>query len=321
MAVESPLVSLVIPCFNQAHYLHEAIESALDQSHPRIEVIVVDDGSEDEVETVVARYPFVRLVRRNRGGVSRARNHGFEVSRGDHVVFLDADDRLVRDSARIGVDLLEAAPSCSCAAGLCRVIGSDGRPRPFRQEEHTGADPYLALLSSNFIWMPGQVIFRRAAFAEAGGFSSDFDACADYDLYLRLARTTRICVHREVVAEYRQHGENMSANAELMLVSALAVLDRQWVHVAGNREREIAFRQGQRFWRAFYGDRLVDEIRSDIRGSAPHRPLARKVFTLLRYNPAAVGYHLWRKLSNTLRKRVVSGPLPSDQSLSEGRRR
>src|SRR5918994_3496665 len=74
--VEAALVSVVIPCYNQAHFLGEAIESVLAQSHPNFELIVVDDGSPDNTTEVAARYPEVRLIRQENQGLSAARNSG-----------------------------------------------------------------------------------------------------------------------------------------------------------------------------------------------------------------------------------------------------
>ena len=91
---KQPLVSVVIPCYNQAHFLPEAIKSALAQTHQPVEVVVVDDGSPDNVVDVVASYPGVRCVRQENRGRSQARNAGFRASRGKYVIFLDADDRL-----------------------------------------------------------------------------------------------------------------------------------------------------------------------------------------------------------------------------------
>src|SRR5215213_3125487 len=92
--VASPLVSVVIPCYNQAHFLGEAIESVLAQSYPNFEIVVVDDGSTDDTSEVAGSYPKVRLVRQENQGLSGARNAGLARSEGEYVVFLDADDRL-----------------------------------------------------------------------------------------------------------------------------------------------------------------------------------------------------------------------------------
>ena len=86
-------VSALVLCYNQACFLPDAITSALAQTHRAIEVIVADDGSPDNVVDVVATYPRARSAQQENRGVGEARNAGFRASRGEYVVFLDADDR------------------------------------------------------------------------------------------------------------------------------------------------------------------------------------------------------------------------------------
>src|SRR5437867_2391143 len=89
------LVSVVIPCYNNAPFLRDAIQSVLSQTYERTEFIVVDDGSSDDTSDVASSDPGIRLIRQQNQGVSAARNAGLRQSRGDYVVFLDADDRLL----------------------------------------------------------------------------------------------------------------------------------------------------------------------------------------------------------------------------------
>src|SRR5918911_141417 len=85
----TPLVSVIIPCYNQGHYLSEAIESVLNQTYPHFEIIVVDDGSTDNTAEVAASYPKVKLLRqKNHGRPAVGRNNGFHASRGEYIVFL-----------------------------------------------------------------------------------------------------------------------------------------------------------------------------------------------------------------------------------------
>lgn len=95
---QQPLVTVAIPCYNYAAYVGEAIESALGQTHPRIEVVVVDDGSTDDSATVVGEFgDRARLIRQANAGLSAARNRSAVAARGEYVVFLDADDILRPD--------------------------------------------------------------------------------------------------------------------------------------------------------------------------------------------------------------------------------
>src|SRR6516164_9832221 len=95
---DTPLVSVIIPCYRQARYLPEAIDSILGQSYPAVEAVVVNDGSDDDTEAVARRYgDRVRYAWRPNGGISAARNWGIAHARGAYLKFLDADDYLHPD--------------------------------------------------------------------------------------------------------------------------------------------------------------------------------------------------------------------------------
>lgn len=112
------LVSVIIPCYNQAHFMGDAIESVLAQTWPQREIIVVDDGSRDDPAAVVARYAGVRLLRQSNQGVSAARNHSLRESRGEFLVFLDADDRLTPQALETHLQHLQARPDCALPQGI-----------------------------------------------------------------------------------------------------------------------------------------------------------------------------------------------------------
>src|SRR5918995_2122102 len=135
LAVEQEdLVTVVIPCYNQAHFLSEAIESVLAQDHPHIEVVVVDDGSTDNTAKVAARCPQVHLIRQHNQGLSAARNAGLESSHRDYIVFLDADDRLLPGAVGAGLEVLRAHPECAFAFGHYRYVTNDGVALPVPQQ-------------------------------------------------------------------------------------------------------------------------------------------------------------------------------------------
>src|SRR3712207_793010 len=172
----TPLVSVVIPCYNQAHFLGEAIESVLAQSYPNFEIIVVDDGSPDNTSEVARSYPEVRLVRQENQGLSGARNAGLACSEGEYVVFLDADDRLLPEALETHLKYLEAHPERAFVSGTSRYIAADGSPLPtpprLPPRLHVEGDHYLVLLHRCYIWPPAVVMYRRAVLETVGGFDT-----------------------------------------------------------------------------------------------------------------------------------------------------
>jgi hypothetical protein len=227
---EMALVSVVIPCFDQAGFLGEAIESVLAQTYPHFELIVVDDGSHDNTAEVAGRYPGVRVLRQENQGLPAARNAGLNASSGDFVTFLDADDRLKPRALEIGLQTLRAHPDCAFVSGQVELTGHDGSLLRAAQHLIVDRDHYRVLLQGNPILSPATVMYRRQAFDVVGGFDPKLAACEDYDLYLRLTRRFQAYTHDECVAEYRHHGDNMHRDPARMLVGALAALRKQRKH-------------------------------------------------------------------------------------------
>ena len=195
-------ISVVIPCFNQGHFLSEALESVLAQTEPAAEIVVVDDGSTDNTVAVARRYPRVKCVRQPNRGLASARNTGLRHTSCDFLVFLDADDRLRPDALEVGVRELRAHPACALVWGRCVRIDEHGRQLPTVPPAPVVGDPYEALLRNNFIWTPAVVVFKRSVCAPLMRFNPAVDASADYELYLRIVRAFPIHGHTATVAEY-----------------------------------------------------------------------------------------------------------------------
>jgi Glycosyl transferase family 2 len=310
-AATAPLISVVIPAYNYAHFLDQAIASVLAQAYPRVDVVVVNDGSTDDTAAVVARFPEVRYVEQTNRGLAAARNAGLAVCRGELVVFLDADDRLLPGALETGMRKLAAHPAAGFVAGYSRFISHDGtaqptgQPPPPRDEE-----PYVQLLRRNRIRNPAIVMFRRAAVERAGGFSSDVNACADYDLYLRISRTHPVVFHECLVADYRKHGENMSNNAALMLRQLQRVMRRQRSCLVEPAHWQ-AFREGLQNIRSYYGDRVMSQLRERVRTRRGWARSLEDVATLAWCHPGGLVEHLRRKVGVTWGKRDTNGRRPS----------
>ncbi len=305
------LVSVVITCYNHRRFLPDALGSVAKQSYAPVEAIVVDDGSTEDIRSVVEAWPQVKYVRQRNRGVSAARNHGLRRSRGAYVSFLDAEDRLRPHAIADGLRALECRPDAMAAVGLCRIVDEDGEPVPFQQKETIDEDPYRELLRANFIWMPAQVLYRRGVFASVGRWDTRVDACADYDLYLRIARRHRLAIHRRVVADYRRHGTNMSSHAPTMLSAALRVLERQRPYVQTDPIYCEAFALGRQFWRSYYGEGVVEAIRRARRTPGARKAFIRSVVVLMRHHPTEFAIHLRRNLARltaVIRRRPIDVP-------------
>jgi glycosyltransferase involved in cell wall biosynthesis len=296
-----PLVTVVIPCYNQAHFLGEAIESVLSQSYRNFEIIVVDDGSTDETSEVASRYEEVRLIRQENRGLSGARNTGIRDSQGEFLVFLDADDKLLPGALEAGLRCFEAHPECAFVFGDFRYIGIDGAPLgkdkvflPLQiasikvvNRDQRGPwsveDRYSVLLYHNFI-MHATVMYRERIFGAVGDFNEALRASEDYELYLRIVRQFPIYCHGDMVAEYRRHEWNMTINAGLLLKTTIGVQRSQRRYARQHKYSWQTYKAGIIFMQSWYGDPYVEWVREQIKEGSWKEAL-KGAFLLARYYP------------------------------------
>ena len=293
------MVSVVIPCFNQSHFLREAIDSVRAQTVTDIEVIVVDDGSTDDTADV-ARRQGVRLLSQRNQGQGAARNHGLRHATGEYVVFLDSDDRLLPGAIETGLRHLTERQECVFATGRCLQFNETGIRTDITYHPLPTEDHYFRLLTWNFILTPGCVVFRTAAVRDAGGFATDVTGAEDFDLYLRIARQHTIFCHDDFVLEYRQHSGSTSRRAALMLRSMVKVVMRQRQWVKGDARLENSWREGVRFFRQEFGERTAMSIRRQLR-TGGWRAASPAVLTMARYCPGVLWQHSARSLARVVR--------------------
>lgn len=285
----APLASVVIPCRNYGRFLREAIESVLAQTHPAVELLVVDYGSTDGSDEIAAGYDGVRLVRRPNRGVSEARNQGLAEARGGFLVFLDADDRLLPDAVASSLECLLTDDAALCAYGHQRFVDAAGADLPAPQpQEPLREDPYGYMLRmNNPLRPPGAMLYRREPLERVGGFAPGLDGGADLDLNLRLARDGRICCNDRPVLLKRLHAESLSRDWAHMLSRAVVAQRRQRAFVRKHPRYRDDYRAGLRLARSYCGAHLLDEIRDKLRSGEPGAAL-RDVVILARYHPAGL---------------------------------
>jgi glycosyltransferase involved in cell wall biosynthesis len=184
-----PLVSVVVPVYNRASSVGHALETALAQTYPRVETIVVDDGSTDDIAGVVgARFPSVRLLRLERNsGAAAARNAGVAAARGELIAFLDSDDLWSPEKLALQVPAFLGRPD-ACLSFTDVAIGPAGVDARYSRVQPPRAErPVEQLLEGNPILTPSTVVVRRSDLDAVGGFCEALRHSADRDLWLRLA--------------------------------------------------------------------------------------------------------------------------------------
>lgn len=218
--MNAPLLSAVIPTWNRAHVVCDAIESALAQREGRVEVIVVDDGSTDGTRELLAGRDVVYLSHPSRRGVSAARNTGIRAATGELVSFLDSDDVWLPGKLDAELRVLERFPEAEAVVsdGLAFF---DGRPDVKSRFGHGGL---LAATHGEVRWVndcrwlwtnstngvqTSSITVRREALLELGDtpFAEDLDSCEDWEFQMRLYHHCRVVVLPEVFTSIRRFSD------------------------------------------------------------------------------------------------------------------
>jgi glycosyltransferase involved in cell wall biosynthesis len=208
MTISAATVSVIVPVFNGERYLEEALRSAVDQSLPPFEVIVVDDGSTDASLEIAERIGDpVRCITQENAGVAVARNRGLSAATGQFIAFLDHDDLWPREKLELQVAALEANPDVDVVSGRMRVIGG---ALPGR--EWSGKGRREALAGAHLT----ATLIRRSVFERTGPLDEKIGHAAD-DLEW-LVRARDLGIRRinldAVTLLYRWHGDNTSSDIE-----------------------------------------------------------------------------------------------------------
>jgi glycosyltransferase involved in cell wall biosynthesis len=227
---QRPLVSVIVPSYNSAHLVADAVDSVLAQTYPHVELIVVDDGSKDDTRQVLARYgERLRYVHQENRGLSGARNTGIGHARGELLAFLDADDKWLPEKLSRQVEALLANPRAAFAHTEVLYWDSQtgaAESRPKERHEFTGAC-YRRLFAGNQI-IVSTALVRRERLEKVGLFDEAIrrPSTQDYDAWLRLARHAEVVYVPEPLVYYRVHAANASKNAVMMLEDELYVIEK-----------------------------------------------------------------------------------------------
>jgi glycosyltransferase involved in cell wall biosynthesis len=204
--MSGPAVSIIIPCFNRAAMVADAIRSALDQV-PDVEVIVIDDGSTDDSWRVISSFTSIVTKRTANRGVSAARNRGIELASGQFIQFLDSDDLLPAGATAAMLAAASQLNPREIAVGAAKVQSSSPNPPKYGFGAWWDAGPIPPPLLLRHPMPSGLPLFPRAALTEAGGFDERLTIGEDYVLAVRLHSLGYRFVQQPIAAYVvRDHG-------------------------------------------------------------------------------------------------------------------
>lgn len=299
--MNSPTISVVVPCYQQGHFLPECIESVRAQTFQDWELIVVDDGSPDDTALVARRYEAadsrIRLLQKPNGGVSSARNAGFREARGRYLQFLDADDLL--EPQKFERDLRHLGDAPDIAIVLCDYAMLDAERKSFLHKHceprFRSSDPELEL---TIRWETDLSIPIHSGLFDARLFSKRRDVFTeslptheDYLMWLEVL-AQRPAIHHTGTRDvfYRSNEAGVTRNHRAMLDGFLAAIDIRLENKTLSTQVKAALRRKRSLVRNSYGKGRRARVRSWLAKASHVRVLPWRVyFALLKYT--RIGIH------------------------------
>jgi len=224
-----PRVSVIIPTYNRADMVGDAIRSVLDQTYADWELILVDDGSSDDTRQIVEAFADLRIryIYQDNKGLPGARNTGIQAARGQYIAFLDSDDLFLPHKLEWQLDALETRPELGLVAG--GHIEVDEQLHVLREVQPWHGHPTLKFQDWLFAcpFCPSAPLVPRGELESAGLFDETMQRIEDWDLWLRMAHLG--CAMdwiKEPVCYYRIHGGNMVRNVRLMKEGMVTMLEK-----------------------------------------------------------------------------------------------
>lgn len=214
---KNPTISVIMPCYNESTRLTESIRSVFSQTFPSLELIVIDDGSNDDsikvLEGLSKEYEGLRFISQPNKGAGPARNRGLKDARGRYIAFLDADDTWHPECLTKLHDKLQSSPDAVLAyCGWQNKGLSENRCKPFVPPNYHRPDKIETLLKG-CRWPIHAALTSKSAIEAVGGFNEQWTSCMDFDLWLHIASFNKIVRVPEVLAYYHHHaGEQITKN-------------------------------------------------------------------------------------------------------------
>ena len=222
---QPPLVTVIIPTYNRASFLKEAIDSVLSQTYRNFELIVVDDGSTDGTSELLLSYGHkIKVIKKANKGPSASRNRGIKAAKGDWIAFLDSDDVWKPYKLEKQVQFIKDNPEIKICQTEEIWIRNGKRVNPRKKHEMHSGWIYEQCLPLCIV-SPSSVMIHRDVFEKVGLFDETMLACEDYDLWLRIAPHYPICLVREkLIVKQGGHADQQShviSSLDLLRIKAI----------------------------------------------------------------------------------------------------
>lgn len=209
------VVSVIVPAFNRAAYINQAIDSVLNQTYQSVELIVVDDGSTDSTYETLQKYGDKITLLTHEGRVNKGQsasiNVALRVAKGEYIVILDSDDFWELNKLEVQVDYFEKHPEIGLVYTNGYGTNSNGDVTyHYHSEGHVDPDDPNAVLLDCYMALPVNAMVRKCVYDQVGFFNEDYRAAQDHDMLIRIAEVTKFAYLPDFLFYYRRHGDSIS---------------------------------------------------------------------------------------------------------------
>ena len=237
--MNNPLITVVVPTYNRASLVLDALGSVFAQSYRPIEVVVVDDGSVDDTESVVAAWIVehnqtdafsTRYIKQNNSGGNVARNRGISEAIGDYIAFLDSDDLWQSDKLQKQIKVFDNNPNVGGVyCGVRHVLLESGEARKLAKRSYPSGKLLNKMLIYDVTAPTSTYIIRKEVFDKVGSFDEELQARQDWDMWIRLASQYEIGVVPDELVDYREHTGVRTATNPQKEITAYKIIMGKYV--------------------------------------------------------------------------------------------
>lgn len=237
------LVSVIIPTYNRANVIEDSINSVLDQTYKDIEIIVVDDNSNDNTIKVLEKYKDkIKVIKheRNLGG-GAARNTGIRNSNGTYIAFLDSDDVWEKNKLENQIEIMKKNPDISVCFCNYIMVNKVNEEIVGRHNINTKGDVTTKLFFNNYIGTTSALIVKKSSLIEVNGFDETLRSCQDWDLYFKLASKNKFYFCSEFLLKQYYHSERISTNYDNKIQGYIKMIKKieEYLTLNNNYKKEV----------------------------------------------------------------------------------
>jgi len=232
-SLSSELVSVIIPSYNSSQYISKAIESVLNQTYKHIELIIIDDGSTDNTNEIIAKYndKLIYYYQEN-SGPAKARNIGVSLCRGNYVAFLDADDYWDKTKLEKTISIFNCRKDVGIVCSNLKYVDLKGNIIHLRRLGDLSSEEIKYKMYQSSLISPITAVFKKQLFVETGGFDQALKFAEDWDLFFKMTRKCDIYAIDEYLSYYVIHSNSMMRSSkykELLLENSITVIKRMYI--------------------------------------------------------------------------------------------